>query len=570
MGLFNNMKISKKLILSYLLISTFIIVVGFIGMRNAKKLYNVSEELYMDNVIGISTLGTIDANLLKSYSDTQLMAYIEDKLQVENLMKNIEDLTLENNRLIEIYKTTIEREEDRQLFDEFQSELKEYRNAREGYSEVVLSGDKDDISIKLNEIKKEKEHMEVGLNKLIELSDNLAKEAIKSAKNTFNASKSIIFFSSIIIFSLAIIIGIVIAKGITKRLNKILCLAQELEHGNLIEVIQVDSKDEIGLLAGALNAAVVNMKNLITNITISAEDMSASSEELSATMEEMSAKFETINASTQEINAGIQESTATSEEISASVEEVNSSINILTEKATEGSASAVNIRERAIEVKEKSELAISEIEAVYLEHESEILKAIKDGEIVEDIKIMADTIASIAAQTNLLALNAAIEAARAGEQGRGFAVVAEEVRKLAEQSTVAVGNVKTTIEKVQSAFGNLSNNSRDILKFMDENVIKQFDYFSGVGTQYNDDSNFVSSMSEEIATMTEEINATISEVTMAVQNMAQMAQDASNGTNEINEGINESSQAMEQVTKTAEEQAELALKLTEMVGKFKI
>ncbi|MEG3041274.1 MAG: methyl-accepting chemotaxis protein [Clostridium sp.] len=564
------MKISKKLILSYLLISTFIIVVGFIGMRNAKKLYNVSEELYMDNVIGISTLGTIDANLLKSYSDTQLMAYIEDKLQVENLMKNIEDLTSENNRLIEIYKTTIEREEDRQLFDEFQSELKEYRNARDGYSEVVLSGDKGDISIKLNEIKKEKEHMDVGLNKLIELSDNLAKEAIKSAKSTFSASKAMIFFSSIIIFSLAIIIGIIVSRGITKRLNKILCLAQELEHGNLIEVIQVDSKDEIGLLAGALNAAVVNMKNLITNITISAEDMSASSEELSATMEEMSAKFETINASTQEINAGIQESTATSEEISASVEEVNSSINILTEKATEGSASAVNIRERAIEVKEKSELAISEIEAVYLEHESEILKAIKDGEIVEDIKIMADTIASIAAQTNLLALNAAIEAARAGEQGRGFAVVAEEVRKLAEQSTVAVGNVKTTIEKVQSAFGNLSNNSRDILKFMDENVIKQFDYFSGVGTQYNDDSNFVSSMSEEIATMTEEINATINEVTMAVQNMTQMAQDASNGTNEINEGINESSQAMEQVTKTAEEQAELALKLTEMVGKFKI
>ena len=69
-------------------------------------------------------------------------------------------------------------------------------------------------------------------------------------------------------------------------------------------------------------------------------------------------------------------------------------------------------------------------------------RLLKNGKVVDNIKIMADTIGSIAEQTNLLALNAAIEAARAGEQGKGFAVVAEEVRKLAEQSSQAVTGIQ--------------------------------------------------------------------------------------------------------------------------------
>lgn len=100
------------------------------------------------------------------------------------------------------------------------------------------------------------------------------------------------------------------------------------------------------------------------------------------------------------------------------------------------------IQKRAVEVKDKGVSSARIAKELYKEKQGSIVKAIEDGKVVEDIRVMAESISNIASQTNLLALNAAIEAARAGEQGRGFAVVAEEVRKLAEQLNSMVQKFK--------------------------------------------------------------------------------------------------------------------------------
>ena len=207
---------------------------------------------------------------------------------------------------------------------------------------------------------------------------------------------------------------------------------------------------------------------------------------------------------------------------------------------------------------------------MYDEKEKAILEAIEDIKVVEEIKAMAQVISGIAEQTNLLALNAAIEAARAGDNGKGFAVVADEVRKLAEQSSSTVQAIDSTISRVQIATDNLSDNAKDILKFMDNTVMKDYDKFDEILNGNVEDANFVSKLAEGLASMSQEMTATMNQLSQAVENIAKSAENSSENTMRISQGMNEMVQGVDQIAMTSEGQAELAENLNNTVSKFKI
>lgn len=398
-----------------------------------------------------------------------------------------------------------------------------------------------------------------------------AEKEAKNAKN--NANNAIIITDSLIaVLAICIIFAFII---LFVKISKLLIISEKLtelskNEGDLTSRLEINSKDEVGQIANAYNKMLSNLQNLIKEIRGTVDHFVQSSEELTSTTEEISATMEMVNESIDQISKGSMELCATTEEVSASTEEIGSTTAVLAKKAENSNIVAKEIKNRATNVKKNAVVAIKENDEIYEKQRVNIIKAIEEGKVVEQVRVMADSIGSIASQTNLLALNAAIEAARAGENGKGFAVVAEEVRKLAEQSSEAVTNIQNMVTQIRSAFDNLSQSGRDILEFMDEKVKPDYKFLNDTGISYEEDANFVDEISTEIALATKQMSETIYQVNSAIQTVSATAEESTASTEEILASINETTTAIQGVAKSAQDQSELAEKLNGMIQKFKV
>jgi methyl-accepting chemotaxis protein len=565
-----NTKISVMLVFSFILVAVFVGVVGFMGMSNMSQINKNSVSLYQDNLNSIIKLNHINNNT--QHIRLVLVDLIEskDSTKVQAATKEISLLRQENDAILKDYENSNLNAKEEDIIINIKKSLSVYRSTTDAAINFVTQGNYLDAYVQSKVVAQANSKLIASLDQLIneetqaaEISNNQNMKIFQSSSNTM----LIIIIAALIV---ALTLGMSISIYISKRLKQVVNFAEKLGQGDLTQLININSKNEIGALAKALNNAVTNIRALVTEVLNSTSDLSAYSEEISATTEELSSKMDVVSDSTNSISKSAEELSSAMLQINVSTENIKNSAIDLTHKAIEGNTSAAEIQRHALLVKEKGQSAIITSEKVTADKTDKIKTALEKGKVIREIRIMSEDIAAISSQTNLLALNAAIEAARAGDHGKGFAVVAEEVRKLAGETSQTVSKIQSIINQVENAFSNISNNTNDLLNHINTNVKEDYALLVDTGTKYQEDAVFISSMSNNIASSTEFMLSSIESVSLSIHSVSATAQQSATSSEDILNNINEAALAIEEVAKSTQSQAELAEKLNLLVQKFKI
>jgi methyl-accepting chemotaxis protein len=343
------------------------------------------------------------------------------------------------------------------------------------------------------------------------------------------------------------------------------------------------SHDELGAIMGhietfraavlacyyAYNESTDKLRDLIGNVSSTASSVDSASHEMSSTSEETGKATGEIAQAISDVAQGAERQARMAEDAQRSAHEIAHAVSESAENAERAAEVARNAHEAAQQGVEAAQQASGAMQSVR-ESSRSVTEAI--GELAsksEQIGVIVETITGIAEQTNLLALNAAIEAARAGEQGRGFAVVAEEVRKLAEESQRAAGEISGLIggmqEETRKAVAVVEDGSK---KTQDGSaVVEQTrEAFLAIGSAVED----MNSRIEQIAAAAEQITATADAVQRSVGEVAAVAEQSSASTEEVSASTEETSASAQQIAASAHELATNAEALNGLVRQFKL
>ena len=536
MRIFKNISVKWKGLFSVVLLAALLVILGFSGMNNLDRINAASVEISDNYAQSIALLGSISADFESLNQVIYAYALSEDSSKMNSLTSKAESLMERIADTCMQFEQNLDEGEETKSYNNFMSLYNQYITYFNQVLEHSNSNNDDQATAMVNrEITNISSQLEVSIAHMTQANNSGMEQAKEEQARIYNASKSTtitIMIVAVIGVVLAIIVTTAeIAKPLERMKNELNEIVDGIKNnaGDLTKRVTTVGRDEIGQLGRGVNVFIDTLQDTMKQIKDSTDSLNNIVANVISKVGTANDDSNNISAVMEELSASMEEVASTITNIEANTTDADSDIVELASSSQELLDYAVDMHKRAEELEHKAVANKQSTSDVVNEIIGKLQSAIEGSRSVERVNELTDEILNISSQTNLLALNASIEAARAGDAGRGFAVVASEISKLAESSRTAANNIQTINNMVVEAVKELTGSADQIVSYINDNILPDYDGFVNSGKQYNNDAVHVNVTVNSFNEMTSKIRKLMTEITDSIRGISTAIDESANG-----------------------------------------
>ncbi len=568
-------RMSRKVLIPVVCLVVVALLSSWIGHQNLTSMYRASNEItsvYMEKTAQLNEISD-------KFKEMEILAYSMCVTKSTNdrasMLEQSAATKEEINGLLDKLDQMSVTEDEKSRVQTIRTYYEGFTDAYQKVTDSIENGNKTQAQEYCNlELFKAANKLSDALNSYIEFYNTDVDTVVANQGDVYKQG----IYANLIVVGLIIVMLVAslyttifkVVKPIKKTSKELKVIVKDMQsgHADMTKRVTVKGSDEIAELASGMNVFLDTLQEVLGEIA-------TNSNAIQDVVQNVGKSVDTANTNAYDVSAVMEELSATMEEVSSSattvtdnISNVNDEVISIADDSKAMNDYASTMQERAEQLKQKAvnnQENTSQMIAGIIES---LKSAIEESTSVKHVNELTEEILSVSSQTNLLALNASIEAARAGEAGKGFAVVADEIRKLADSTRETANNIQSINAQVTDAVEKLSESANQLVEYIDETIMPDYDSFVKTGEQYRADATYVNSTMDQFEARANSLKEVVIVMKQSVEDISTAIEESAKGIATAAENTNILVENMDKVKAKMETNQQISDKLKAESNRF--